>query len=374
MSRTPAHWTKTRRPILRRWWVRLPLWALGLAGGIFGIAYGIGAWKFSVPRYRGPVSDHFDGKRFYNQAAIEDHGFGDFLRWITNRDRGPWRDWVDAAPGLPPQRRVDGGELVATFINHSTVLLQIDGVNILTDPVYSSTVGPANLVGVSRHRPPGIRFEDLPPIDIVLISHNHYDHLDLPTLARLAEEHAPTIYLPLGNAALLEREGIAGGVDLDWWESATEGDVRIHCVPAQHFSGRGPDDRNAALWGGFVVEAPSGRMYFAGDTGWGPHFRQIFERFAPLRLAMLPIGAYRPRWFMAPVHIDPQDALRAHKLLRPEASLAIHYGTFAQADDGEFEPMRLLDSLLNREPRSLPPFYMLDNGESLTLDDSVGSR
>ncbi len=347
--------------------IRVPLIALGTVGGILGAAWAVGCGVFSVPKHHGPRTDHFDGTKFRNEVSGENPGFGDVVRWMTHRETGPWREWVDAVPGPPPPRRVDDGRLRVTFINHSTVLVQIDGVNILTDPVYSDRVGPANLVGPKRHRPPGIRFEDLPPIDVVLLSHNHYDHMDLPTLHRLVEHHDPLIITPLGNAAFLRQEGIRVLGEPDWWESLGVGRLHLTCVPARHFSSRGTCDRDAALWGGFVVEAHSGTIYFAGDTGWGPHFQQIRDRFAPLRLALLPIGAYRPRWFMSPVHIDPQDALRAHALLGAATSVAIHFGTFIQADDGEFEPVRTLEGLIVRSPENLAPFLVLEHGEGRDL-------
>jgi L-ascorbate metabolism protein UlaG (beta-lactamase superfamily) len=197
-------------------------------------------------------------------------------------------------------------------VNHSTVLVQIDGLNLLTDPVWSDRVGPASWLGVKRLREPGLRIEDLPPIDAGLLSHNHYDHLDLPTLRRIEERFRAPVITGLGNAEFLRRKGIPGGVDLGWWEDhVLAPGVRVTAVPAAHFSGRGLFDRDRTLWCGFVVEGPSGRVYYAGDTGWGPHFAEVRARFGPVRLALLPIGAYRPRWFMKPVHVDPFEAVAA---------------------------------------------------------------
>jgi L-ascorbate metabolism protein UlaG (beta-lactamase superfamily) len=343
---------------------RIPLILAGLSAAA-GAAMVAAGCALSAPRYRGPLSDHFDGERFRSmEPAATNRGF---LRWILNRDRGPWRDRVDAPPGPKPPERVSGGALRATFVNHSTVLLQMDGVNVLTDPVWSERVSPYTFVGPRRHRPPGIRFEDLPPLDAILVSHNHYDHMDVETLRRLQRREGRTIpvFVALGNARLLEGERVRGARDLDWWQSERlPGGVTVTVVPARHFSSRSPFDGNRTLWCGFVVSGPSGSWYFAGDTGWGSHFAEIGRRFPNLRLAMLPIGAYRPRWFMSPVHIDPADAVRAHDALGARTSLAIHWGTFAQADDGELEPAVDLDIALAAHAEPKPRFLLLQNGES----------
>lgn len=293
------------------------------------------AW-IANPPYRGAVSDHFDGSRFHNhQAGWQTEG--SFLKWQLTKTMGAWREWVDEAPGPRPERRVDGGRVRVTWVNHATLLVQMDGLNILTDPIWSERCSPVTFTGPKRHRAPGLRFEDLPPIDVVLVSHNHYDHMDLATLRRL---HAP-IVVPLGNTALLMRRGVGGSRDLDWWESTRVSDrVTVTAVPGQHFSARGLTDRNAALWCGFVISGPSGHVYFAGDTGWGKHFAEIAERFGPMRLAMLPIGAYEPRWFMKPAHISPAEAVDAHLILRAKTSIGMHWGTFRLSDEGEMDPAR----------------------------------
>jgi L-ascorbate metabolism protein UlaG (beta-lactamase superfamily) len=288
------------------------------------------------PPCRGAVSDHFDGERFHNhQAGWQTEG--SFLKWQLTKRQGAWREWVEDAPGARPQRRVDGGRVRVTWVNHSTLLLQMDGLNVLTDPIWSERCSPVGFAGPRRHRAPGLRFEDLPRIDVVLVSHNHYDHMDVATLKRLG---AP-IVVPLGNAVLLARRGIGGARDLDWWESTRVSDrVTVTAVPAQHFSARGMTDRNAALWCGFVVSGPSGHVYFAGDTGWGGHFEEIARRFGPMRLAMLPIGAYEPRWFMRPAHISPAEAVDAHLVLGARTSIGMHWGTFRLSDEGELDPAR----------------------------------
>ncbi|NUQ73120.1 MAG: MBL fold metallo-hydrolase [Polyangiaceae bacterium] len=330
--------------------------------GLLGIAAGLGCCAFSSPGYTGPRSDHFDGEEFHNQDPQEPHGFFDFLKWQIEREPGPWRDFVNAPPGPRPIDRVGRGELRVTFVNHATTLIQMDGLNILTDPVWSDVVGPALDVGPRRVRPPGIRYEDLPPIDVVLVSHNHYDHMDLPTLRRLAADHKPKIFAGLGSRVLLHGEGVDGTEDLDWWQVADLApEVRVTGVPATHFSNRGFCDRNNTLWMGFVVSGPAGLVYFAGDTGFGKHFQQIRERFGAIRLAILPIGAYLPRWFMSPVHIDPAEAVEAHRTLGAATSLGMHFGTFRLADEGQDDPPLELGKALEKAGGGR--FWVLGFGE-----------
>lgn len=325
---------------------------------------------FSAPPYHGPRSDHFDGKKFFNDGDGET-GFLDLLRWIFNRDARPWRKFIPLEPAPAPPERVADGKLRVTFVNHSTVLIQMDGINIITDPVWSHRVSPVSFSGPVRHRPPGIRFEDLPPIDVVLLSHNHYDHLDAPTMKRIVAAHSPRIFTALGNAAYLDTLGAKGAHDMDWWDTADmPGGLRLTCVPAKHFSGRGTGDRDRTLWCGFVVEGPSGTIYFAGDTGVTKYFEEIAARFPRPRLALLPIGAYRPRWFMSRVHMGPDDAVHYHKLLDPAMSMAIHFGTFALADDGDEEPVELMNETLDTLGIPREKFRALANGESAEVPDA----
>jgi L-ascorbate metabolism protein UlaG (beta-lactamase superfamily) len=327
-------------------------------------AFFIGGCVFSGPAYEGPRSDHFDGARFFNPGgALVDKSFGDMLRWQFNRKVGPWRDWVDAPPGSKPPQRVAGSDVRVTFVNHATVLIQTGGVNILTDPMWSERASPLSWIGPRRVRPPGIRFDDLPPIDTVVVSHNHYDHLDLPTLKRLSDRHQPRILVFLGNKALLENAGIANVREMDWWQADDIRGVRIHSVPAQHWSARGTRDRHRTLWGGYVIETGGGNVYFAGDTGEGPHFDAIAERFGPLRLAMLPIGAFRPEWFMAEAHLSPSQAVHVHERLRARRSMAIHFGTFNLGDDGEEEPVEVLRETMARKNVGDDAFWVLAFGE-----------
>lgn len=330
----------------------------------YGVVGLLGAGCCEPPK-EAVVSDHFDGRRFHNIERA-DHSLGRFFKWTSSRTPGRWRDWVDAEPGPAPPERVGRGDLRVTFVNHATVLIQMDGLNILTDPIWSERCSPVSWAGPRRRRPPGIRFEDLPPIDVVLISHDHYDHMDVPTLKRLGREHRPRFFAGLGNAAFLGRAGIDNAEDMDWWQSTPlSRTVGLHCVPARHWSGRELGDRNRTLWCGFVIEGPAGVVYFAGDTGFGPHFGQIRERFGRPRLALLPIGAFKPRWFMGPFHLCPAEAVRAHGVLGAGTSVGIHFGTFPLADDDEDEPVALLKQALEGAGESGGVFLVLGFGEGL---------
>ncbi len=305
---------------------------------------------------------HFDGKRFYNPDAPQAPGLLQALRWkLTSRPQPSPRFIPDVVPSTPPGR-VEGGGLRTTLVNHSTVLLQQRGSNILTDPIWSERAGPLSLTGPRRRRKPGVSWEDLPSIDAVLISHNHYDHLDLPTLRRLAARGDSTFIVAAGGARLLRSENIGPVRELDWGESLSLPSGAIHCVPAMHFSSRGIFDRNKTLWCGYVIESAERLIYFAGDTAFGSHFAQIREKFGSPRLALLPIGAYEPRWFMSPVHMAPEEAVRAQEILAAETSIAIHHGTFQLADEGLDAPQKQLAA---RAPDC--SFLALKNGESVDI-------
>ena len=301
---------------------------------------------------------HFDGKRFYNPDAPQVPGLLEVLRWkLTSRPERSPGFISDVEQSIPP-RRVEGSGLRTTLVNHSTVLLQQRGCNILTDPIWSERASPLSSIGPRRRRKPGVSWEDLPPIDTVLISHNHYDHLDLPTLRRLAARGDSTFIVPAGGARLLRRENIGPAHEMDWGDSLSLRSLTIHCVPALHFSSRGIYDRNQTLWCGYVIECRERLVYFAGDTGFGRHFAQIREKIGSPRLALLPIGAYEPRWFMAPIHMGPDEAVRAHDILAARTSIAIHHGTFQLADEGLDTPRQQLIACARHDS-----FLVLKNGQ-----------
>ena len=326
-----------------------------------GIIVALG-WLASAPPYRGPVSDHFDGRRFRNYRATPHNDFREAAKWAANRQRGYWKPRRDEPPGPPPPPRVDGEQLRVTFVNHTTVLLQTHGLNILTDPIWSERCGPVSWFGPRRVRPPGIRFDDLPPIDIVLLSHNHYDHCDLPTLRRLARGHKPSVIVPLGNRTFLEQRRVPVLHELDWWQAVGMSGLTITAVPVRHFAGRGLFDRDRSLWCGYMIETSAGSICFAADTGHGDHFEQIRTRLGAPRLALLPIAAFRPEWFMSRVHMSPEQALAAHEILGAQTSVATHYGTFPLADDGEAEAAERIAANVHRIPGGTR-FWVLGFGE-----------
>ena len=312
---------------------------------------------------------HFDGKRFYNPNGSQPPGWMNALRWkLTRRGEPSPRFVSDVEQSIPP-RLVGGSELRATLVNHSTVLLQQRTSHILTDPIWSDRASPLSWIGPRRRRSPGVRREDLPRIDIVLISHNHYDHLDLRTLRWLAERGDTTFIVPLGVSRFLRSERIGPVYELDWGEARKVDTTTVHCVPGLHFAGRGIFDRNQTLWCGYVISSENGIVYFAGDTAFGDHFSQIHKRFGSPRLALLPIGVYEPRWFMSPVHMAPEDAVRAHEILGSGTSIAIHHGTFQLGDDGIDTAKHKL--LASSKPDS---FLILENGQSIGIDCRLPGR
>lgn len=301
---------------------------------------------------------HFDGKHFYNPDAPQARGLLDVLRWkLTSRVEPSPRFVADVEQTIPP-RTVEGSQISITLVNHSTVLIQQSGLNLLTDPIWSDRASPFSWAGPKRRRSPGVRMQDLPPIHAVLLSHNHYDHLDLPTLRQLGLHGNCTFVIGARGARLLRSAKIAPVYELDWGESLNLSGCRVHSVPALHFSARGILDRNRTLWCGYLIEYPERLVYFAGDTAFGNHFVQIRERFGPPHLALLPIGAYEPRWFMSAVHMSPEEAVKAHGILGAKTSIAIHHGTFQLADDGIDTPKKRL-----ADCRHDDSFLILNNGQ-----------
>src|SRR5262245_24410052 len=281
---------------------------------------------------------HFDGDRFYNASGKTGQPFKNVPRLLTT-PRTRWPRIVSVDPQHPPI--LDGGrDLAATFIGHSTFLIQSAEGNILTDPIFSRRAGPFGIVGPRRVREPGVRFEDPPRIDVILLSHNHYDHCDLATLKKLANRFNPLVVTPLRNGDLVRSTGLERVEERDWWQASRKTDFPVTVAPAQHFSGRTPFDRNRALWGSFVFELGGRRLYFGGDTGYNSHFGSIRARLGRMDLSLLPIGAYEPRWFMQDVHMNPAEAVQAHLDLDSRASIGMHFGTFQLTPEGFDEPVR----------------------------------
>ena len=280
--------------------------------------------------------------------------------------RQPWPARVAVLPQRPPA--LDGAAAVVTFIGHATFLIQTAAGNLITDPMYSERASPLRAIGPRRVREPAVPFDDLPPISTVLLSHNHFDHCDLATLRRLARRFDPIVVSPLGNARLLRSAGMRRIEELDWWQAAATTAMAITATPAHHFSARTPFDRNRALWSGFALSAGTRRIYFAGDSAYGSFFRDVGERLGPIDLALLPIGAYEPRWFMRAVHMNPAEAVQAHLDLCAARSVGMHFGTFQLTTEGINEPVEALATARLDAGVEEPAFTTLGFGESLRLD------
>lgn len=350
-SRHAAHHRRTT-PVLSLVAVLAALAALAALAGCFG-----------APGHQGPRTNHFDGTEFHNDPVVPQPGFGDVVGWMLWSDPIAWNEAPPVVPSQPPAR-VDAGIRV-TVVNHATVLVQMDGVSVLTDPVWSTRVGPVSFAGPSRQADPGIRFQDLPKIDAVLVSHSHYDHCDVPTLDALEERFGMPIFAGLGSTAMLAERHVATGRDLDWWQSAPLANgVTVTMTPARHGSQRGLGDRNSVLWGGFVLKGRSGSVFYAGDTALAPHFAEIRARLGAPDVALLPIGAYEPRWFMQNVHMDPTDAVSAHQVLGASHSVGIHWGTFDLSDEGRFQPAGDLTMARRRAGVPAERFVAAMNGQS----------
>ncbi|MDH6231433.1 L-ascorbate metabolism protein UlaG (beta-lactamase superfamily) [Mesorhizobium soli] len=319
------------------------------------------------PYYRGPLSDHFDGRVFFNPNGKAPGSFSALLKWQFGGGRAKWpASWPSPFPRTTPARAVSDGDLRVTMVGHASLLVQIEGINILTDPVWSARVSPLPFAGPKRVNPPGISFDELPQIHIVLLSHNHYDHLDLATLKRLQAKHDPLVITPLGNDTIVRsRAPEMRIVTGDWGDRFEFDSIAVHIEPAHHWSARGTKDRRMALWSGFVVDSPSGKIYFAGDTGFheGAHYRQMAEKHGGFRLAILPIGAYEPRWFMAPQHQNPDEAVRGMQLCNAAFAAGCHWGTFHLTNEPIDEPRAKLEQALDDQQIARERFRAMLAGE-----------
>jgi L-ascorbate metabolism protein UlaG (beta-lactamase superfamily) len=320
-----------------------------------GAAVAIGlpsVWISRMKTYDGPVSDHFDGEHFFDPDGSPPKPLGDLLRWQlgSGRQRADWPEWVPSPHADTPPPRVDGGKVRLSFVGHASWLIQTSGLNILVDPVWSARASPFTFAGPKRHNDPGIAFDALPKVDIALVSHGHYDHLDLATLSKLAAKFSPRVITPLGNDVTMRSADDAIKAEaFDWHHRVELGNgVAVTLVPTRHWSARGLFDRNKALWASFVLETPVGKIYIVCDSGYGEgkHFRRVAEAHGPLRLAILPIGAYEPRWFMKDQHMNPQDAVKALADCGAQAALAHHHGTFQLTDETIDAPVTALHAAL----------------------------
>lgn len=325
--------------------------------------------------YRDPDKAHHGRWGFRNNHPHEVHGLAGFLRWVWQRRQirvEPRR--FPLVANDPEFLRCNRSAATLTWIGHATFLLQYRGLNVLTDPHLTERASPFSWIGPVRTTPPGLTVDDLPPIDVLVISHNHYDHLDRETLLEIRRRQVlepPWVFAPLGLGARLERWGLERVVELDWWESHECSGCTVRAVPVQHFSARTGVDRYRSLWAGWVLEQPGLRFFFAGDGGYSPDFREIRRRVGPMDLSALPIGAYEPRWFMRAVHMSPEEAVRAHLDLDSRLSVGMHWGTFVLTDEPQDEPPRRLATA--RAERGVPPesFVVMRHGETRRLEPPV---
>jgi L-ascorbate metabolism protein UlaG (beta-lactamase superfamily) len=320
--------------------------------------------------YSGPPSDHFDGERFFDPDGVPPKSLGEVLRWQFggNRERAAWPEWAPSPDADTPPERIDGDKVRLSFVGHASWLIQTSGLNILVDPVWSERASPFSFAGPKRHNDPGIVFDALPKVDIVLVSHGHYDHLDVATLSRLAAKFSPRAITPLGNDATM-RDAIKAEA-FDWNDRIELGNgVAVTLVPTRHWSARGLFDRNKTLWASFVLETPAGKIYVVCDSGYGEgkHFRRVAEAHGPLRLAILPIGAYEPRWFMRDQHMNPSDAVRALRDCGAQQALAHHHGTFQLTDEAIDAPATALGEALDEAKIPRERFAVLKPGQVVEI-------
>lgn len=311
-------------------------------------------------------SDHYNGSVFNNLTPIGDKSLWDVILWKIRTTKQKWPKWVDNK-GFVFNPNKDIEIPVITWINHATFLIEYQGLSILTDPVYSKRVSPFSFVGPTRVRRPGLAFNNLPKIDLIMISHNHYDHLDIETLKRISKRDKPFIMVPLGDQKLLADQGIEDVKEYDWYQTYKLGSITATFLPSQHWSARGVFDKRKSLWGSYMISSPTKNIYFGGDTGYGKHFKIIGEKFPNIDMALLPIGAYEPRWFMRKHHMNPDDAVMAHTDLGTRKSIGMHFGTFQLTNEGINDPVKDLGIALKKYKVPRSDFKTLEVGASLRM-------
>ena len=355
----------------RRWFLKGLLGVGALAAAGKGVDWLLPRTLCRAGEWHGPVTDHFDGTYFYNPEPQLPMGTREALRWLSDRKTKGHYPHVDRnthTPELAPQ--VKGKEWEVTMVNHATMLVRVHGLNILTDPVWSDYTSPVQGLGPCRTRPVGIEWDELPRIDVCLISHDHYDHFDVNTLQKLEQRDHPLFIVPLGLQSLLTYhcgEGLRVA-ELDWWQHTTLQGLRIHVVPARHWSKRyrTTESANRSLWCGFYIQPPAGgpTIYFAGDTARTTWFTTIRKRLGTPDVALLPIGAYRPEWIRNN-HTNPADAVDAMQALRAPLAIACHFGTWQLANEGYDETLQDLAAALKRAGIPASRFPAPDNGQTL---------
>lgn len=333
------------------------------------VAAGLGSLGLRAAQaryYDGPVSDHFDGVRFFDRHGSPPKSLPDLARWWFTSRESKWPDWVPSPYSDRPPPQVHNPACRISYVGHASFLIQTAELNILIDPVWSQRASPFSFYGPKRVNDPGIAFEDLPPIDIVLVSHAHYDHLDVATLSRLAAKHRPRILTALGNDTIMRNEAGLVAEAFDWGDRvALNAKVAVTFVPTRHWSARSLTDRNLSLWAGFVIETPGRTIFHVPDSGYGDgyHFRTARERYGPFRLAILPIGAYEPRWFMRDQHMNPEESVRAFQDSGAEFALGHHYGTFQLTEEPIDAPEIALASALAQAEIGPERFRLLKPGQ-----------
>jgi L-ascorbate metabolism protein UlaG (beta-lactamase superfamily) len=339
-------------------------------GPLAGAAVAVGlpsVWISRMKTYAGPPSDHFDGTYFFDPDGVPPKRLWEVLRWQITKNSAEWPEKAPSGHSDLPPPRVTGDKVRFSYVGHASWLIQTGGLNLLIDPVWSERCSPFAFAGPKRVNDPGIPFDKLPTIDAVLVSHGHYDHLDLATLSKLAATFSPRVVTPLGNDVTMKSfDGAIRAEGFDWGDRVELGNgVAVTLVATRHWTARGLFDRNKSLWASFVLETPAGKLYIVCDSGYGDgkHFRRVRDAHGPLRAAILPIGAYEPRWFMCDQHMNPEDAVKALADCGATLALAHHHGTFQLTDEAIDAPVKDLALALDTANMPREKFVALKPGQ-----------